>query len=99
MFCYIWEFRVHAEHLDAFVAAYGPDGDWVRLFRGDAAYVRTELLRDRDDPARFLTIDVWTDLAAYREFRRRLQVELEELDRRCEQFTIAEKHLGDLEAD
>ena len=97
MFCYVWEFRVHTEHVEAFVEAYGDGGAWVRLFRTDRGYVRTDLLRDRDDPSRFLTIDVWTDRSAFEEFRRRVRDEFDALDRRCEHFTIAEKHLGDFE--
>ena len=97
MFCYVWEFRVRPEHLDAFLAGYGPEGDWVRLFRRDPAYVETQLLRDREDPTRFLTIDVWRDREACRVFRQAVRADFDELDRRFEQFTISERHLGDFD--
>lgn len=58
-FSYLWEFRVRPEQLAAFETAYGPEGDWVRLFRTDPAYLGTELLRDREDPLRCMTVDHW----------------------------------------
>lgn len=43
----MWEFAVANSQTSAFEAAYGKDGPWVRLFRQDAAYLGTSLLRSR----------------------------------------------------
>ncbi len=43
----------------AFEELYGPEGEWVRLFRRSPAYRGTELLEDLDSPNRFVTIDRW----------------------------------------
>lgn len=97
MFCYIWEFLVRAESIDDFRAAYGPEGDWVMLFRQDPQYIRTELLADREDPKRFLTIDYWTSHEACISFRERFRSEFDALDKRCEDLTTKETHLGDFQ--
>lgn len=96
-FSYLWEFRVRPEQLAAFEAAYGPAGDWVRLFRTDPAYLGTALLRDREDPFRFITVDHWATREAYRAFRERRRAEFEALDARCAGFTASERHLGDFD--
>jgi hypothetical protein len=45
----LWEFRVNSGFVSEFKKAYGPDGDWARLFHRAGGYLGTELLRDRDD--------------------------------------------------
>src|SRR5579863_2650412 len=60
MYCYVWSFVVRSEYLKEFESAYGPEGDWSRLFRNDPQYIRTQLLVDRGHPSRFLTIDFWS---------------------------------------
>lgn len=97
MFCYVWEFVVQAERVRDFETAYGPDGDWVRLFRRDPAYVRTLLLRDRESPTRFVTIDFWTSREACLAFRERFQTEVDALDATFEAWTGRETHLGDFD--
>jgi hypothetical protein len=69
MYCYVWSYVVRTECLPAFRTAYGPDGDWVQLFRRDPEYIRTTFLGDRDNPARFVTIDFWTSREACLSFR------------------------------
>ena len=54
----------HGGH-DAFVAVYGPEGDWARFFAAGAGYRGTELLRAGD---RYLLIDRWSTRAAYEAF-------------------------------
>jgi heme-degrading monooxygenase HmoA len=55
----LWEFTVAAARQAEFEAHYGPDGTWARLFSRADGYLGTELLRDRADPLRYLTIDRW----------------------------------------
>jgi hypothetical protein len=83
--------------LPAFRTAYGPDGDWVRLFRRDPEYIRTHLLGDGDRPTRFMTIDFWTSREACLSFRKRFGSEFEALDKSLDQLTVQESHLGDFD--
>lgn len=96
-FSYIWEFKVRPERLAEFEAAYGPDGDWVRLFRRDPAYLGTDLLRDREDPHRFLTVDRWSSREACLAFRERFRADYGALDARCAGLTLSERPLGDFD--
>lgn len=97
MFCYVWEYRVAPARRDDFIAAYGPDGDWVKLFARDPAWLGTELGADLDDPLRFVTLDRWASRAACLAFRERYRAEFDAIDRACEAFTVDERHLGDFE--
>jgi heme-degrading monooxygenase HmoA len=68
MYIRVWEYEVAAGHIDAFIAAYGHDGDWARLFQRGRGYVGTDLYRSTGDDAYFVTVDRWTDQAAWRAF-------------------------------
>ena len=51
-----------------FERVYGPDGDWAAFFRPGRGYVGTELLRDLEQPGRYLVIDRWESADAYDAF-------------------------------
>ena len=51
-----------------FERAYGPDGDWASFFAGARGYVGTELLRDVEQPGRYLVVDRWESREAYNDF-------------------------------
>lgn len=94
---YVWAYKVDRAHTAAFRAAYGPDGEWVAFFRRSSGYLGTDLLEDRADATRFVTIDYFADehvrgrlVAAHRD-------EYDELDRRWEAVTEEEVHLGAFE--
>lgn len=93
-YTYIWEFLVEPARVGEFERAYGPDGDWVALFRQAPGYIGTLLLRDPSNPLRFLTIDRWQSAAAYHSFRARFAREFAQLDERCERLTTREASLG-----
>lgn len=97
MHCYIWEYDVKPERLAEFEAGYGGQGEWARFFRRDAAYLRTELIRDCNDPNRFITIDYWQSREACRSFRERHRAEFDTIDSKFEALTLAERHLGEFE--
>ena len=94
-YVYIWEYRVLPEHVEAFRLAYGPDGPWVRLFTGRSGYLRTELLEDRDDPGRFLTIDYWTSREEFEAFHRAHRTEFARIDAEGKRLTESERRLGE----
>jgi len=93
-FVIIWEFRLRAEMTKQFEQAYGSGGDWVRLFRQDPAFLRTELIHDVLDARRYLTLDFWASEAAYEAFRENRKDEYKNIDARCEQMTEAEREVG-----
>jgi hypothetical protein len=41
MFLALWEFEVKSGCAERFQSAYGPQGEWVRLFRSDPSFVET----------------------------------------------------------
>ena len=98
MFVYVWEYLVLPERVDEFVAHYGHDGAWVRLFQGSAGYEGTELVRDRRDPTRFLTVDRWASHASHAAFLQERGEEFVALDARCENLTRSETLIGHFEA-
>jgi len=90
----VWEFEVAPGRVAEFEKHYGPEGTWVELFRRDPAFRGTSLLRDRERPARFITIDRWTDLELYEAFRVEYAKEYEQIDLKMESLTVSEKRLG-----
>jgi len=51
-----------------FEAAYGAEGEWARFFRQGTGYVGTELLRDLEQPGRYVVVDRWESREAYNAF-------------------------------
>ena len=92
MFVAIWRFTTARP--DEFERHYGPDGTWAQLFRRDASYVRTDLLRD---DASYVTLDWWASREAYDGFRERHAADYAALDRTCEAVTVEEDKLGEFE--
>jgi quinol monooxygenase YgiN len=69
-------------------------GAWAELFRKNTGFCGTELLRDAENPRRFVTIDRWESMEAQAAMRGRFAKEWEELDRKCEVFTELERRIG-----
>jgi heme-degrading monooxygenase HmoA len=91
---HIWEYDVRADAEAEFLRHYGPEGTWVRLFRRAAGHVETLLLRDADEPGRYVTVDRWESAAAYAAFRKRFAAEYAALDEACATLTTGEHALG-----
>jgi heme-degrading monooxygenase HmoA len=51
-----------------FERAYANDGEWAEFFRRGRGYIGTELLRDVEQPGRYLVIDRWESAEAYDAF-------------------------------
>ena len=94
-FVYLWAYRVLPECLDAFQEIYGPEGSWVELFRLAPGYLDTQLLQDRNESDRFITIDRWESEEAFVSFRARFAREFDDLDRTGERLTVGETALGE----
>ncbi len=93
-YVYMWEYRVHPESVPRFEACYGPEGEWVELFRRAPGYIETLLYRDREAPHRYLTVDVWESAEAFDKFRHRFADEFATLDAYCETLTESEALIG-----
>jgi heme-degrading monooxygenase HmoA len=96
-YAYLWEFLIRPDQQAEFERHYGPQGTWVALFRLAPGYLGTELLHDRSQPLRYVTIDRWGSADAYRAFRAQRSREYEELDRLCAGLTTHEASLGEFE--
>lgn len=98
MYVVFWRFRPLRGRESEFERAYGPSGEWTRLFQRGEGYLGTELFRRCEDPREYLALDRWTSGAAYEEFRVRFSSEYRRLDRQLEELTEEEVPLGAFEA-
>jgi heme-degrading monooxygenase HmoA len=90
----IWEFVVKAEAVDQFEQAYGPDGVWTRLFRAYPGFRGTTLLRDTDNPRRYLTIDLWDTGADRKRMLTQAKTRYFDLDEALADLTESEDEIG-----
>jgi heme-degrading monooxygenase HmoA len=93
----VWQYDVRPGSEPEFEAAYSADGAWARLFRTSAGYLGTELFRSVDAPGRYLTVDRFASLAAWRGFLAEHHAAYEQLDDRCAVLTVAEQELAAVE--
>ena len=100
MYVILWRFRPAVGREGEFERAYGPSGEWARLFGREDGYLGTELLlrRSEDESREYLTLDRWASGAAYEAFRARRSGEYGRLDRRLEGLTEEETLVGAYEA-
>jgi heme-degrading monooxygenase HmoA len=89
----VWRFRPLRNAEAAFESAYGPEGDWVRLFRTAPGFLGTTLLKE-DGTGDYLTLDRWVSRDAYETFRRDSAAPFTALDRDCESLTSVEVEIG-----
>ena len=94
----IWEFHVKPGSEAAFEQLYGPDGEWVQLFRLASGFHRTELLKDHANRSRYLTLDYWTSVAEYDAFRSAYAAQVRDIDAKGETLTERESPIGSFEA-
>ena len=92
-----WKFEVHPDHVAAFEAAYGRNGDWARLFARHDGFISVELVRGSSHSRQYLTIDRWRSRADYEAMHAGASSEYRELDRRCEAFTRSEEKVGEFD--
>ena len=81
MFVRVWESDVPADQVASVVAAYGPSGDWARLFARGYGFAGTELYRSTERSDRFITVDRWRSRAAWQDFFDRWGLAYAELDK------------------
>jgi|SRR5467141_3689509 len=94
MFVALWEYEVKPGCEERFENAYGPAGEWARLFRSDSNYHETRLLRDPLGPAIYLTLDFWNSREAYEQFMAAHKNEYRALDAAAEELASKERRIG-----
>jgi heme-degrading monooxygenase HmoA len=93
-FVVVWEFHVRPRRHHAFERAYGPEGEWVKLFADGAGYIRTDLIRDLNSPHRYLTLDYWQSRRHYEIFRKKHWEAYLTIDQKCSALTARESETG-----
>lgn len=93
-YTYVWEFIVPEARRIEFESHYAPSGSWGQMFREHPGYIETVLLRERELPERYITIDRWMSREAYDAFRSACSEAYERLDRQCEGLTSEERFIG-----
>jgi heme-degrading monooxygenase HmoA len=93
MIAILWRFEVLDAHRAQFEAAYGPTGDWARLFARSGGFRGTELMRAEDGS--YLTLDVWRAKADFDAFLAEHRADYDALDADTQSWTRAEHRLGD----
>jgi hypothetical protein len=94
MFVALWEYEVKPGSEERFENAYGPDGDWVRLFRNDPHYHETRLVHDSFRRGVYLTMDFWQSRRAYERFMAGHRAEYEAIDAMGEQLSVKKRRIG-----
>ena len=99
MFVRTWRYRVGRDAREAFERAYGPDGDWARIFARGTGYLGTELLGAVDGGSEaelsYVTIDRWRERADWDAFLADHGEDYRALDRKLDPLTLEEEDLGD----
>jgi heme-degrading monooxygenase HmoA len=93
MFVILWEFEVKPGSEECFENAYGPKGNWVRLFQSDPHFRGTQLLRDPSRLRYYFTLDFWDSETAYKDFLSANRAAYEALDATNEGLTLCERHI------
>ena len=88
----LWRFVVPRQNEARFVAAYGQDGDWARLFAEAQGFDRVELWRGEDGS--FLTADHWASSADFDRFQANLSERYHALDAELEGLASDEIFIG-----
>lgn len=91
---HIWAYEVRPAHVEAFRQGYGPDGEWATFFRQSEGYLGTVLLEQCDAPARFITIDYFTDETARSRLVDDHGVDYAAIDKKWDEATIDEQFVG-----
>jgi heme-degrading monooxygenase HmoA len=94
MILIVWEYRVKPERTEDFEIIYGPNGEWVNLFRRYPGYLNSELLRKKGEPQTYITIDRWNSEDDYHKFLFSAKEAYDRIDALCETLTIEEIKLG-----
>jgi heme-degrading monooxygenase HmoA len=94
MFVALWEYEVKPGCEETFQSAYGPQGDWVRLFQRNPHFRETRLLQDLSRPRFYFTLDYWDSETSFEQFKAANQAAYAAIDRATETLTVSERRLA-----
>jgi heme-degrading monooxygenase HmoA len=94
-----WEFLPALGRGAEFLAAYGSEGVWAKLFRRFEGFLGTELTALSDQPGWYRTTDRWASEAAYHAFRQSFAADYEALDLACQSLTTIERPIKHVSKD
>lgn len=92
--CVIWEFAVEEANRADFEAAYAAGGPWARLFAEHEGFLETRLLRAKESPGVYQTVDRWTSRETYAAFKRDFAARYDELDEEVGDLSRRETYIG-----
>jgi hypothetical protein len=90
----VWEFIVKEQARGQFELAYGPGGAWSKLFAQCPGFRGTTLLRDMNNPRRYLTIDFWDTMAQREQMLAEHKAECSNLDAAFSDWTKSKTEVG-----
>ena len=90
----IWEFAVEEGHRPAFERAYAAGGPWARLFATSEGFLETRLLKAKESPGVYQTIDRWASREAYAAFKRDFADAYDALDEEVGDLSRRETYIG-----
>ena len=91
----LWTYDVAPENEAAFIAAYGPNGGWAKLFARGDGFIGVELHRAG---LLFLTIDRWQSPAAFEVFQANHGADYAALDAELAHLSTNQRRLGAFDA-
>ena len=94
MLTIIWEFRPKPACYEDFINAYKADGRWAKLFAQAKGFQGTQLIQDKADQNRFITIDQWDTQSAYDTFQKEFGQAYQQLDQELEGLNNQETLIG-----
>ena len=90
----VTEFVVKEEARGQFELAYGPGGAWSRLFAQCPGFRGTTLLRDTENPRRYMAIEVWDTRAQREQILLERKSEYSDLDAALADWTETKTEAG-----
>jgi heme-degrading monooxygenase HmoA len=90
----VWQYEVKEDGRARFELAYGPGGVWSNLFARAPGYRGTALLRDIEDPRKYLTVDMWDTEVQFQDFLDQHREQYAELDAALDDLLVSEARLG-----
>ena len=90
----VWEFVVKEDGRGQFELAYGPGGAWSKLFARSPGFRGITLLRDTQNPRRYLAIDVWDTPAQREQTLAESEAEYADLDAALAEWTESRAEVG-----
>jgi heme-degrading monooxygenase HmoA len=90
----VWEFIVKEEARGHFELAYGPGGAWSKLFARYAGFRGTTVLRDTENPRRYLTIDLWETADQREQALAESEARYAELEAALDEWTESRTEVG-----